>query len=411
MTAERDPYPPLELWRRPLRPADATGDPPRWEPFGEARAGETWSALDFARDQVRQPVERWQGDWIIATVRPDLDAPPEGALFVVVEGEPAGEVPGSAWSRWDGAEQDSPATQSGLIVDARRGLCGAAGLWPLLEVADKIVRIVMPDGRARSDESIRMFVATWRRRAIDVGAPWLDVAPPDLVNALLGDLRGVVPGSPAFARLVSSPRSSAELDIESTLAAYMVPAVADVVRSSAFRVSLDAMVREHVAAEREAATVRRERAERRHPDEDLFEEVEALFRRRPFGVDVGEMLYATVDRSHPSSPLRSINEVRAEATMGGTSYTIMFANGAELTLTGEGRRVRCSYGSTEVSRFGIDTAAGADLDGIATRFGVDRGDRPDAEVREALARAYIARTESSVRAMARALADEPWGSE
>lgn len=38
MTAERDPYPPLELWRRPLRPADATGDPPRWEPFGEAGA-------------------------------------------------------------------------------------------------------------------------------------------------------------------------------------------------------------------------------------------------------------------------------------------------------------------------------------------------------------------------------------
>lgn len=408
MTAVRDPYPPLELWRRPLRPADATGDPPRWEPFGEARAGETWSALDFARDQVRQPVERWQGDWIIATVRPDLDAPPEGALFVVVEGEPAGEVPGSAWSRWDGAEQDSPATQSGLIVDARRGLCGAAGLWPLLEVADKIVRIVMPDGRARSDDTIRMFVATWRRRAIDVGAPWLDVAPPDLVNALLGDLRGVVPGSPALVRLVSSPRSSAELDIESTLAAYMVPAVADVVRSSAFCVSLDAMVREHVAAWREAMAAREpERSQRRHPDEDLFDEVEAFVRRAPPNTDVR----ALFDGGSPRLR-QTLREIRSEATVTrGMHYTFLFAGGAELTLDGRGRRVRWSYCSPEVSRYGIDTAAGADLDAIAARFGVNRIGRPDAEVREELARAYIARTESNVRAMARALADEPWGNE
>lgn len=88
------------------------------------------------------------------------------------------------------------------------------------------------------------------------------------------------------------------------------------------------------------------------PDmERVFAEVESILRRRPTGVGVAEMLSGEVSRARTSEALRTLlRGVTADVTMGGTNFTFAFDNGAELTLTSDGRRVRSSYGMRTTER-------------------------------------------------------------
>lgn len=413
--------------RRLLREGDGANPPQPWEElhFASERA---------AMEELEHPVEPIRGAWLYRVAFPLTqiveDAPqhserrrvyvvrPEGWTELTLpapmpqlwpwrdtDTDPAPDVVAA----WDDATE--PRRMFGLLSHLGAPLCYVAAFG----VATALARLIpgtedFVADLARADlrhpqpwgDAMRERYAWHPMQGKGIGVAALNLARWDgslrMIGVLLAEtektLQVLLDGAPGLEHRVEERarvRRAVGGGTAADVSAFLCRAARDAVTVDAVALALEMQALERLEVEERRAKLHRaaalatwESPPARHysaargynqtvtDTELVFAEVEALFRRRSFGVDVGEMLR---DAMMPGGPLftrQILSDVRAEATMGGTNYTVTFANGAELTLTGDGRRVRSSYDTRtierDVRRRGSDDMVDAlayALDGVA----------------------------------------------